>query len=79
MHQKYMKTNAFLMVLLLTFMASTVSADGFSIGVSGTRADTGFDEHCFDARDASVRARVELDPLRRTAARDDLLVDSDSD
>jgi len=43
MHQKYMKTNAILVVLLLTFTASTVSADGFSIGVSGTRADTGFE------------------------------------
>jgi len=42
MKQKYLRSNAFLGVLLLTFAAAAVNADGFSIGMSGTRADTGF-------------------------------------
>lgn len=43
MKHKYLSMNALAGALLLTFAASTASADGFSIGVSGTRADTGFE------------------------------------
>jgi len=42
MNQKYLSWKAFLGALLLTFVATAASAEGFSIGVSGTRADTGF-------------------------------------
>ena len=43
MQRKYVKWNTVLAALLLTFAASAANADGFSIGVSGTRADTGFE------------------------------------
>lgn len=42
MKLKYLSWNTLLGVVLLTFVAGAASADGFSIGVSGARADTGF-------------------------------------
>ncbi len=42
MKQKIMSKNARWGVLLLTLAAGAASAEGFSVGVSGARADTGF-------------------------------------
>lgn len=42
MKQKYLGLNAALGAVLLVFAAGAVHAEGFSLGVSGTRADVGF-------------------------------------
>lgn len=43
MRQKNLSGNILFGALVLVFAASTANADGFSFGVSGARADTGFE------------------------------------
>ncbi len=58
MKQQYLSRNALLGVFLLTFAASAANADGFSIGVSGARADTGFKDDATTVSGDSAGYRV---------------------